>query len=151
MWVQPGFISLYSLRNLRVLFPWCLLEVPFGIISPRVCLPTFSGPPLPRGNQGLTSSSIQNPLPLIPNSCRSPRHTNSLPQTSLLLFLLQTFTHEFKVPTVLVIFPLDLHFFQLSLKLEKDTPMYPEAEAWNLGCIILNSLTLTTHIYTSLM
>ena len=112
-------------------------------------LQTCSGSPLPERNQGPISASIPNLLPLIPNSSCSPRHTNSLPQTNLLLFLLQTFTHNFRVPAVLVIFPLDLHFFQLSFKLGKDTPMYPGAEAWNLSCFILHFFSLTTHLYTS--
>ena len=129
--------------------PGKALEVTSGIISLRICYRPTVSLHCQKGIKDQSQPPLQTSLPLIPNSSCSPRHTNSLPQTNLLLFLLQTFTHNFRVPAVLVILPLDLHFFQLSFTLGKDTPMYPGAEAWNLSCFILNFFFLTTHLYIS--
>lgn len=73
-----------------MVFPWGWLGVTFGIISLGVC---FS----------MAQSPLSAPILTLYHSYIILRHTNSLPQTSLALFLLQTFTRVFTVPTVFAI------------------------------------------------
>lgn len=110
-----------SLRNTGYAAPMVLAGSGLGNHIPEDLLKDLQWLSTAQKGSRTNLSLHSNPLPLTSNTSHSSRHRNNFPQTSLALFLLQTFTHDFKVPTVLAIFSPDLLLFQFS-ELEKDIP-----------------------------
>lgn len=126
-----------------MLFPWCLLGVAFGIISLGISFKIFSGSPRLRRDQGLTSASIQI---LCPSHLILP-----ILQDAATIFLKQALYFSSSRPLLMIsrsqlYLPSSLQICSSSSSqnYRRISSRDPGAEAWKLGCIILNSFPLTT-------